>query len=672
MNEFSEAERRIFLSAAGALVGAPAGEDVADAVAPFVRRFRSADRRLLSVLLRAVEYGVPLLEGRARRLTTLEPAEREEYLRGWAESRLEVRRQGAAALKALAMLGFYGRDEAWPEVGYRGPWLGRTEIPILPAPDLLAGSDTPSLKTDTGSVATGARRPRPAIGLPPGITPGRDARSDLRIRAQVCVIGTGAGGAAVLARLAESGIDAVAVEAGGYATAPDFTQRELEMLPLLYQEAGLRATSTKAIGILQGRGVGGSTLHNTGLVYPTPAGILDRWRREHGFPLSVEEMEGRTAEVLSTLGAVPIPHHQINANNAALRQGAEALGWRYRVALHNRAACSACGYCMLGCAYNRKNNAVLTYLPRAVAAGARILADAPVARIEGPAGARRVVCELRDAGDRPTGRRAVVEAPVVVVAAGALDTPALLRRSGVGNGRVGHGLRLHPAALVSAVFPEPVIAWRGLPQSVIVEEFASFQEDGYGGWLFLPSASNWPGLSAAVTPGLGAPHRERMRELPHLASAAVLLHDETAGRVTTDRGGRPVSHYWPERVDQTALRKGIGALAQLYLAAGAERVYLPHPAAPPVRSEAELDRALTAVTAQRHRLALNSVHPQGSCALGTDPARSAVDPHGEVWGERGIFVADASLFPTSVGVPPQVTIMALATAVADHVAGSSP
>jgi choline dehydrogenase-like flavoprotein len=654
----SAGERRIFVAVASAVLGTRVGDEAADAVAPFLRALPAADRRLLGLLLRMIEVAGPALAGRVGRFTSLETGAREAVLRRWAGSRLEPLRQGVAALKGLAALAHYGHDEdAWAEVGYRGPWLGRNEVPVLAAPDLR---DPPPVE----------RPPRPpaAPGLAPGVTPGRHGGADLRIRAQVCVVGTGAGGAAALAHLAERGIDAVAVEAGGYATAADFTQRETEMLPLLYQQAGLRSTADKAVAILQGRGVGGSTLHNTGLVYPTPAGILRRWRHEHGFAASDEEMAARLDAVVRALHAVPIPETRINANNAVLRRGAEALGWRYRVAMHNRAECSACGYCMLGCAYNRKYNAALTYLPRAVAAGARILADAPVARIEGAAGARRVVCVLRDGAGKPTGRRAVVEAPVVMVAAGALDTPALLLRSGLGNDRVGRGLRLHPAPLVSAVFPEPVVAWRGLPQAVLLEEFATFADVGRGGWLGVPSASNWPGLSAAVEPAIGAAHRDRMRELPHRAAAAVLLHDETEGRVTVSRDGRPVARYWPGTPDVAELRGGIGALARLYLAAGAERVYLPHADAPPVRHEGEIDAALARVTPRKHRFAISSVHPQGSCALGDSPRRSATNPRGEIHGAPGVYVADASLFPTSVGVPPQATVMALAGMVADGVA----
>ncbi len=634
----------------------PAPEAVCDAAAPFLARLRSADHLLLRLLLRTLEAG-PLLSRRPRLFSQLPREEAEAYLRTWAESRLAARRRGIAALRALAMLAYYGRDQAWKEVGYDGPWLGRRDVPVLPAPDLRAAP----------RAAPRIPRPRLAVGIAQGSTAGRAVGRALRVRADVCVIGTGAGGAAALARLAERGFTAVAVEAGGHSTAADYTQRELEMLPLLYQDAGLRATADQAIGIMQGTGVGGSTLHNTGLVYSPPDAIVERWRREHGFPLSEDELGRYVARVRAALRATPIPPDRINANNDALRRGAAALGWRHRVADHNRESCSACGYCMLGCAYNRKYNAALTFLPRALAAGARILSDAAAERIEGRPGARRVICELRDAAGRPTGRTAIIEAATVVVAAGALDSPALLLRSGFSGPRLGRGLRLHPSASVSAVFPEPIVAWRGLPQSVIVDEFASFEEDGRGGWLFLPSAANQPGLAALLTSGFGADHRARMREFAHAASACVLLHDETEGRVTVNRRGRPVARYWPGKADRVALRQGLRALARLYLAAGAERVYLPHAGASPISGEAELRAAMAALTTDRYLLTLNSVHPQGTLAMGHAPDAGAVDPGGQLWGHPGIYVADASLFPTSIGVPPQVTIMALAMAVADGI-----
>ncbi|HUG39295.1 MAG TPA: GMC family oxidoreductase N-terminal domain-containing protein [Longimicrobiales bacterium] len=642
----SDRERRIFTAVAETVAGAAAGPGVADAIDPFVRRMPASDRRLLGALLAGLEYAAPAALARLRRFSDLDPARREAWLRSWAASAVPLRRQGAAALRALGALAYYGREEAWADVGYDGPWLGRVDIPVHDAPALRAPDPGPA-------------------GPRPGVTSARELPAGTRLSAKVCVVGTGAGGAAALARLAEAGVDVVAVEAGGLFTAADATQRELEMLPRLFREAGLRTTADRGIGILQGSGVGGSTLHNTGLVWDPPAGILDRWRAEHHFPYDDDALAPLLRHVRETLEARPIPESGINANNGAIRRGAAALGWRYRVADHNRDVCSGCGYCVLGCAYNRKKNASLTWVPRAVAAGARVVCDAPAVRLEGRAGERRVICDRVGPGGGDGGEL-VVEAEVVVVAAGALDTPALLLRSGLGNDRVGRGLRLHPSALVQAEMPAEIRAWRGLPQSVVVDEFADFETDGRGGFLFIALAL-WPGTMAASTSGLGVAHRSIMRRFPDLASCGVLLHDETEGRVTTARDGRPVARYKPEARDRAELRRGVRALARLFLAAGARTVHLPYDDAPPVTDEAALDDALARARDGVHRIPLGSVHPQGSCPLGGRRSDAACDPEGRLWGEPDVYVADTSLFPGSVGVPPQVTTMALGLAVADRI-----
>ena len=657
---FSSAEARVFTAVAEAVTDRELTAEVAGSAAPFLERMPPADRRLLSAALRLIEYTGPAGTGRLGRFSRLEREARTEVLRRWADSPLPEQRQAITALRTLAGFAVYGREETWAEVGYDGPWLGRLPVEVLPAPDLSAEAVAERVSPPVRA------RPRIATGLPPGVTRGGDARRDLRIRAEVCVIGTGAGGSAALARLAEAGVAAVAVEAGAYVRAVDHNQRELDMLPLLYREAGLQATADKAIGILQGRGVGGSTLHNTGLVYPTPEGVLDRWRREHGVNLPAAGFDAHVEAAVAALRAVPIPPEEVNRNNDVVRRGAEILGWRYRIPLHNRVSCSACGYCMLGCAYNRKWNAALSWLPGAVEQGAGILSEAAVVRIEREGGRWRVHCRIGGGDGARRDRTVTVEADRVVVAAGALATPALLRTSRLGNRRVGQGLRLHPAALVGAVFPERIQAWRGLPQSVILDEFADFMDDGHGGFLVIPGASNGPALAAALTTTLGAEHRARMRELPHLASAAVMIHDETEGRVTPALDGRPRTRYWPDRDDLALVRRGVESMARLYLAAGADRVHLPYGGTPPVRSEAGLRAALDSARDDPHRLSLASVHPQGSCPMGTD-RRAAVGPDGALLCEDGIYLADTSLFPTSVGVPPQVTAMALGSFVAERV-----
>jgi hypothetical protein len=274
-SELTRLQRLAFTAVASAVVGAPVTESVCDAVNPFLRVLSPLDRRAIGALLNTLELA-PLVSSRPSRFSRLPRERAEEYLQSWVDSGLAPRRRAISALRTLALLAHYGSEDAWSAVGYEGPWLGRKAIAVLPAPDLRV-PPAPS---------TRRARPRAAVGLPAGLTRGRDLSGDLRVRVDVCVIGTGAGGAAALARLAERGITAIGVEAGGYSEAPDFNQRELDMLPHLYQAAGLRATGDQAIGIMQGTGVGGSTLHNTGLVFPPPPAILERWRREHGFALS--------------------------------------------------------------------------------------------------------------------------------------------------------------------------------------------------------------------------------------------------------------------------------------------------------------------------------------------------------------------------------------------------
>jgi choline dehydrogenase-like flavoprotein len=490
---------------------------------------------------------------------------------------------------------------------------------------------------------------------------GRAHGGPFRERARVVVVGTGAGGSACAKELAEAGLSVIALDSGEHWTADSVDQREETTYPRLYAEGGRRGTRDKSLLVVQGRGIGGSTLHNTGLCFRTPAGILKAWEKDHGLSL---DLGPHLERVERHLGVRGIRADEVNPMNDAIARGARALGLRHLRANHNREDCEGCGYCVLGCAYDKKQSMGVTYVPRALAAGATLVSDARVERISRRAGKWLVRGSLG-------GKWALeVEGEALVLAAGAIDTPNLLLRSGLGNRLVGRSLRLHPACPVGAIFKETVRAFRGVPQSIIVTEHAPFLEDpaARGGWLFLPAFGH-PATTGLLAPGLGLEHWGVMRAYDRLAVCGVMLHDETRGRVRPGWLGieRPRIDYWPSPEDQRQLREGVKALGRLWFAAGAEAVVLPFARAPLARSEGDL-AGIDGYPFSPHEVALSSVHPQGTCPMGADDRVSVLDPSCEVRGAPGLYVADTSVFPTSVGVPPQITTAALATRTARIIA----
>jgi choline dehydrogenase-like flavoprotein len=481
------------------------------------------------------------------------------------------------------------------------------------------------------------------------------------------VVGTGAGGSIALREIARAGLDVVALEQGAWSTSRDFDQREDRMLPLLFEDAGGRSTEDMAIRVLQGRGVGGSTIHNTNLCKRTPGAILDLWATKYGVVGAGEaDMRGAFEAIERDLSVSEIPVAMRNANNDVLRAGCEALGWAGAPLRHNRVGCAQSGFCELGCAYDAKQNALKVVLPQAVAAGARVFAGVEATRIVHDG---RTVLGVQGVvrGDDGRPRATVkVRARVVVLAASAVGSAALARKSGVPDpeGQLGRGLRLHPGAVVAGRFDRDIEGWRGIPQSYECTEHLSYEE-GSDRRVWIVTAFAHPIGAAAALPGFGATHMAAMRAYPKLAVLTAMVHDETSGEVAVDDDGRPVLRYRMSEGDRGQLAKGLAACARLLLAAGAREVTIP--AIPPRRatSMAELDR-MDLSFVRPHAVPLTAVHPMGSMRMGEDPRSSVVRSTGEHHRLRGLFVADGSLFPTSIGAPPQISVYSFALHLAPH------
>ena len=490
----------------------------------------------------------------------------------------------------------------------------------------------------------------------------------LTTRADVCVIGSGAGGAVAAAELAAAGRDVVVLEQGEHWTSRDFTQREDEMLPRLFEEAGMRQTVDGGITILQGRSVGGSTVHNLCYAFRTPPAILRMWREEHALPeLTDTSLLASFERVEANLRVKPIREDEVNTLNRLLRSGAQRLGYSGFVTQHNRENCVKAGYCLLGCSYDAKQSMLVTYVPRASEAGARVYANARAERIEAPAsGPRRVHGHVVDHAGRTRGT-IEVEARVVVLAAGAVASPDLLLRSRLGGSQVGRHLHLHPSVMVAGYWPEPIHAYRGIPQSYYIDEFIDLEREPHSGYVLMPIAG-FPVLAAVNVPGFGRDHFRQMRDFAKLGGLLVLLHDRSEGSVRSGRSlGKPEIRYALDATDRALLASGLRHCAEVLFAAGAQRVAVPFQPEPLLLERGADLGQIARREVREGTLPIASTHPQSTCRMGGDPATSVVNAFGELHGVRGVFVADMSVFPTSLGAPPQITTAALADRTAHHI-----
>ena len=612
-------------------------------------------------LLRTVEN--PLLNlvltGRPSRFSRLSPEARERYLLSWARSRLPVKRQGFHAVKRLTEFLFYaklmdgGRNPNWPALGYDGP-----------------------------DDAERARHRHPEdLAIVPFVP-----QQETTLQADVCVVGSGAGGGVIAAKLAQAGHKVVVLEAGSYRTPDNFTQREADAYDTLFQGHGVLTSKDLAFGVLAGQTAGGSTTINWMIALKPPVWARQEWERDAGMDgIGGPEFDADIDEVWARVHATR-EESQVNPCNDVLRRGSEALGYRqgidYRIADRNAKGCrERCDFCFFGCIYNAKQSTLVTYLPDAHRAGARFLFDTKADQVVVEGGTARGV----EATYRGEGRAIPihVRAKQVVAAGSALQTPALLLRSGIRFPGVGLGLRFDPTTAVFGEFPDPIRVWRGPMQTVVVTKFQDADVGHHGPWLEVAPAH--PGLSGLALPWNGGrEHKQVMANLARSANTIVLVRDWTEGRVTIDRRGEPVFDYRLDPRDRRNLARGLQEAARIQRAAGALRISTLHlgdlsvgDGRSPIR-DAEFDAFLERVGRAgvgENQLALFTAHPMGSARAGRDPRTSAAKPTGECHEVRSLWIGDGSILPTAPGVNPAISIMSVALRTAGfihHRLGSGP
>ncbi len=561
-------------------------------------------------------------------------------LKLFARSPVPLLRTGFAALKRLiAYLAYAESDDSatpnptWARIGYPGP------------------------RTDRGAADP---------SLPFSIAKDRE-----RIAADVVVIGSGAGGGVIASAFARAGKRVVVLEAGDAYDASATSQRELSMADT-YLDAGLTSTNDLGIAILAGATLGGGTTVNWCTSFRLPERIAAEWETESGIAGLASELAPYYDALDAALGLAPANAH--NPNNACILAGAANLGVHADAMPRNAPAdCGdGCGYCGFGCAYGKKRSTPRAFLPDVAENGGAIYVRARATSIA-LAGSRARGVRVEQTAREGDVRRFAVDADLVVVAAGTLRTPGLLARSGVRHPLLGKRLFLHPVAAAFCRYAEPVDAHLGPMQSAYSDAY-NYLDGNYG--VKIEAAPVHPGLAALVIPWEGrARHAALMDDLRFGAATIAVARDRDPGSIDLDREAQ--IHYALSPFDGEHLLAGIAGIADLAFAAGALEVSTLH--ARPIRiardawtreRRAAFVDELATIGVASNRQPFFSAHQMGTACMGANPDASVVDPDGRVWGYENLLVADASVFPQASGVNPMLTIMAMASRIAERHGGT--
>jgi choline dehydrogenase-like flavoprotein len=594
--------------------GLPAAErevDVSGPVAEFLRSVSPPVLLRLRLGLRAFEW-LPL----PWRFSRLEPEAAADFLARLERSRFPLHHELLMMAKILSSLGYA----------------------VVPAVEARVG-------TETGCALADGTLPEPVASLGDLVPRGDGEECD------VAIVGSGAGGAVAAATLAEAGLDVLVLEAGDHYNRESYPTDRLQAIAELYRDAGLTiAAGRPPIPVPVAKAVGGTTVINSGTCFRAPDPVLESWRADYGIPWA-GGLDEDYAEAEEFLRVTQLDPNRMGRNGQLAMEGAAALGASGAPIYRNAGNCVQCSSCPYGCAIDAKRGMHVSYLPRAVAAGARVRAGVEAQRVLVEEGrAVGLACASRGA-DGQTRTYTVRARRAVIAAGGAFGTPELLLRSGLGGDRVGRNFHIHPACWVGARYEEEVRGWDGVMQSFYVDEWerqgvlleATFTPLAFGGaWLA----------------GTGAEHQRSLLEFGHVGSIGVHLSDRSEGRLGLGNDGAIRASYELTREDAERIHFGIARAAEVHFAAGAAEVY------PNIPRFATLKRselaAFEAAKLKPSELRLEAFHPMGTARITADPRQGVCAPDGSVRGTRNLYVADASLFPTSVGVNPMMTIVAFA------------
>jgi len=508
----------------------------------------------------------------------------------------------------------------------------------------------------------------------------QDLAESQTVRAEVCVIGSGCGGATVAKRLADAGRDVVILERGGYYPTSTFDQDELNMNAKLSDNRSLKTASDNATVLLSGHNVGGASVHYWADSYRTPPDRLKLWADRYGIAgHGPDDLGPAWDEICRTLHVHPAEDEFFNRMNQLVRDGSLKLGWRGDRVPQARHNCQKSGHCMQGCVYEAKKSQLVTHIPAALALGARLYADvrADVLSMDRGRVAALQATVIDRAAGRPSPVRLRIEAKAFVVAAGGYNSSAFLMRNGLRAQlpQLGRGFAFNPSPMVHALYDEDIVLWRNIPAAYGVDHFRLARYDARGrylegGYLLMPNQLQ-PGMMAASIPLSGTDHARWMRQMARIGGTIGWIddHPDELGRIelTDDGSAKIVYPFGP--TTESMLRDLVKKQCQLHLACNAKEILVAGAGALRIRAALDL-QAVDSLEVSGGGLLMGAPHPSGGCRMGLSAEDSVVDSTHRVHGVANLFVADSSVFPTAVSVDPSLTIMGFSCIAARHVLDS--
>ena len=468
--------------------------------------------------------------------------------------------------------------------------------------------------------------------------------------------------------MCEMGHSVVLMERGGYHPKETFTQKEDEMIPLLYKNAGFQFCIPAGIAVAQGSCVGGSTVVNDAVCFRAPDAVLGWWADK----FKVEDIEHQSMKkyfekVEARISVSEVQPYELNANNLVLKRGCEKLGWEAGPNSRNCKNCRQCGMCQIGCSYGTKQSMLETYIKDAEGVHGdliKIYSDCAAEKLV-KSGSRITGVVGNAAGKEGRKFEVKVKPKLVIVSAGTIASSEILLRNGLdSHGKAGKGIAIHPSPAMIGDFDDEINGNRGIPMAYHCTEF-SVMKTGKRGYM-LESVFLAPFQFCLPIPGVDYDYKELMARYSHFALGGVLVHDDTVGSVQLGGPLGSTLNYQLSPGDEKLMIEGMKSIARIFFAAGATRVLTSHRKRTILYGEGDLrmidDRGVSPL-----EINLGSGHPQGGNRMGGLPGESVVDSHSKFNGVDNMLVCDASVFPTSLGVNPQLTVMALAMRAAEHI-----